>query len=148
MTYLIWCMTRYFMRWTYVPQKVTRCAKLRSAQCSPELALRSRDFHAQENYIFPALKWDVYSFMLPCSIYPLTQSALVAYTSLYWRDSPDATLHVCIVSFLSQIIHNFFSRLFFLWFFLFQFLSDSSDSTINWIGVSISKDILNYSSSD
>ena len=41
------------MRRTHIPQKVT---KLRGAQCSPELAMRSTDFCAPENQIFPALK--------------------------------------------------------------------------------------------
>ena len=35
--------------------KVTRNMKLRGIQRSPELALRSKDFRALENVIFPAL---------------------------------------------------------------------------------------------
>ena len=55
--YFIWCMTRYAMTRTHVPRKVTRCTKLRGAQRSPELALRSTDFHTPENLIFPALSY-------------------------------------------------------------------------------------------
>ena len=56
-TYFIWCMTTYMMRWTRVrvPCKVTRCTKLQGAQRAPELALRSTDCHAPKNLIFPAL---------------------------------------------------------------------------------------------
>ena len=43
------------MRRTRAPRKATRCTKLRGAQRSPELALRSTDFRAPENLIFPAL---------------------------------------------------------------------------------------------
>lgn len=43
------------MRQTHVPSKVTRSTKLRAAQYSPELGLRSKDFHVPENLIFPAL---------------------------------------------------------------------------------------------
>ena len=42
---------------THVPRKVTRCTKLRGAQRSPELALRSTDFRTPENLIFPALSY-------------------------------------------------------------------------------------------
>ena len=42
---------------TRVPRKVTRCTKLRGAQRSPELALRSADFRTPENPIFPALSY-------------------------------------------------------------------------------------------
>ena len=45
------------MRQTHVPHEVTRCTKLQGAQCSPEIALRSMDFHAPENLTFPALPW-------------------------------------------------------------------------------------------
>ena len=54
-TYFIWCMMRYTMRWTHVPHKVTRCTKFRDTQRSSELALRSTGFRALENLIFPAL---------------------------------------------------------------------------------------------
>ena len=40
---------------TRVPSKVTGSTRLRGAQCSPELGLRSMDFRAPENLIFPAL---------------------------------------------------------------------------------------------
>ena len=53
--YFIWCTTRYMIRWTHVPCKVTRSTKLRGAQQSPELGLRSTDFRAPENLICPAL---------------------------------------------------------------------------------------------
>ena len=43
------------MRGTCVPHKATRCTKLPGAQRSPELDLRSTDFHAPESLIFPAL---------------------------------------------------------------------------------------------
>ena len=43
------------MRRARVPSKVTRSTKLRGAQRSPELGLRSTDFRAPENLIFPAL---------------------------------------------------------------------------------------------
>ena len=43
------------MRQARVPLKVTRCTKLRGVQCSSELALRSTDFRAPENLIFPSL---------------------------------------------------------------------------------------------
>ena len=43
------------MRQTHVPRKVTRCTKLGVAQHFPELALRSTDFCAPENLIFPAM---------------------------------------------------------------------------------------------
>ena len=44
------------MRWTHVPNKVTRSTKLWGAQYSPELALRNTDFRsAPENLNFPAL---------------------------------------------------------------------------------------------
>ena len=55
-TYFIWCTTRYTMRQTCVSHKATRCTKLRGTQHSAELALRSTDFRALENLIFPALK--------------------------------------------------------------------------------------------
>ena len=54
-TYFIWCMARYTMRRARVLSKVTRSTKLRGAQRSPELGLRSTDFRAPENLIFPAL---------------------------------------------------------------------------------------------
>ena len=54
--YLIWCTTRYTIRWTRVPRNVARCTKFWGAQCSPELALRSTDFRAPKNLIFPALE--------------------------------------------------------------------------------------------
>ena len=40
---------------TRVPSKVTGSTRLRGARCSPELGLRSMDFRAPENLIFPAL---------------------------------------------------------------------------------------------
>ena len=43
------------MRRACVLSKVTRSTKLRGAQHSPELGLRSTDFRAPENLIFPAL---------------------------------------------------------------------------------------------
>ena len=43
------------MRQTSVPHKATRCTKLRGAQHPLELALRSTDFRAPENLIFPAM---------------------------------------------------------------------------------------------
>ena len=43
------------MRRARVPSKVTRSTKLPGAQCSPELSLRSMDFRAPENLIFPAM---------------------------------------------------------------------------------------------
>ena len=43
------------MRLTRVPFKVTRSTKLQGAQHSPDLGLRSTDFRAPENLIFPAL---------------------------------------------------------------------------------------------
>ena len=43
------------MRQTCVPCKVTRSTKLRSEQRSPELGLKSMDFHAPENLIFQVL---------------------------------------------------------------------------------------------
>ena len=43
------------MRRTLIPCKVTRTTKLRSGPRSPELGLRSMDFRARENLIFPAL---------------------------------------------------------------------------------------------
>ena len=47
------------MRQTRVPRNVTRSTKLRGAQRSAELALRSMDLRVPENLIFPALsKWD------------------------------------------------------------------------------------------
>ena len=48
------------MRGTRVPSKVTRSTKLRGAQCSPELSLRSTDFRAPENLIFPALDFEMF----------------------------------------------------------------------------------------
>ena len=44
------------MGWTRVPCKVTRSKKLRGAQRSPELGLRSTDFRAPENLIIPVLQ--------------------------------------------------------------------------------------------
>ena len=43
------------MRRTRVPRKVTSCTKLRSAQRSPELALRSTDFCTPVNLFFPSM---------------------------------------------------------------------------------------------
>ena len=43
------------MRRRHLSCKVTRCTKLRGAQRSPELALKSTDFHAPGNLIFPVL---------------------------------------------------------------------------------------------
>lgn len=43
------------MRGTCVPCKVMKSTKLQGAQRSPELVLRSTDFCAPENLIFPAL---------------------------------------------------------------------------------------------
>ena len=43
------------MRRARVPSTVTRSTKLRGAQCSSELGLRSTDFREPENLIFPAL---------------------------------------------------------------------------------------------
>ena len=40
---------------TRVSREITRCTKLRGVQRSPELSLRSTDFRAPENLIFPAL---------------------------------------------------------------------------------------------
>ena len=54
-TYFISCTTSYTMRRTGVPFKATRSPKLRGAQHSPELGLRSKEFCALENLIFPAL---------------------------------------------------------------------------------------------
>ena len=54
-TYFIWSTTRYTMKRRCVPHRVTRCTELRGVQRSSELALRSTDFHASENLIFPAL---------------------------------------------------------------------------------------------
>ena len=43
-------------RWgEHVPHKATRSTKLPGSQHSPELALRSTEFCAPENQIFPAL---------------------------------------------------------------------------------------------
>ena len=47
-TYFIWCKARYTMR-------QIRSKKLQGAQPSPELGLRSTEFCAPENLIFPAL---------------------------------------------------------------------------------------------
>ena len=47
------------MRRTRVPCKVTSCTKLRSAQRSPELALRRTDFCAPVNLLFPAMSCTV-----------------------------------------------------------------------------------------
>ena len=57
-TYFIWCMATYMMRRTRVrvPYKVTKYTKLQGAQRGPELALRSTDFNAPENLIFPAMR--------------------------------------------------------------------------------------------
>ena len=44
------------MRQTRVPPNVTRSTKLQGIQYSPELALRTMDFHVPENLIFPALE--------------------------------------------------------------------------------------------
>ena len=46
---------RYTVRQTHVPHKVTRCTELQGTQRSPELTLKSMDFRAPENLIFPAL---------------------------------------------------------------------------------------------
>ena len=46
------------MRGTRVTCKVTRSTKLRGAQRSPELGLRSTDFRAPENLIFLALTFE------------------------------------------------------------------------------------------
>ena len=43
------------MRWTRVPRKVARWTKFWGTQRSPEVALRSTDFRAPENLIFPVL---------------------------------------------------------------------------------------------
>ena len=43
------------MRRARVLSEVTRSTKLQGAQRSPELGLRSTDFRAPENLIFPAL---------------------------------------------------------------------------------------------
>ena len=48
-------MTWYMVRWICVLHKITRSTKLQGMQHSPELVLRSTDFHAPENLIFPAL---------------------------------------------------------------------------------------------
>ena len=46
---------RHTVRQTLLLRNVTRSTKLRGAQRSPELALRSTDFRSPENLIFPAL---------------------------------------------------------------------------------------------
>ena len=43
------------MRQTLLLRNVTKSKKLRGAQCSSELALRSTDFRSPENLILPAL---------------------------------------------------------------------------------------------
>ena len=45
------------MRRARVLSEVTRSTKLQGAQRSPELGLRSTDFRAPENLIFPALSY-------------------------------------------------------------------------------------------
>ena len=55
-TYFIWYMARYTMKRTRAPCKVTKSTKLRGAQRSSELGLRSTDFRAHKNLIFPALQ--------------------------------------------------------------------------------------------
>ena len=50
-TYFNWCTIRR----THVPHKVTRSTKLQGLWRSSELALRSTEFRATENLIFPAL---------------------------------------------------------------------------------------------
>ena len=54
------------MRRTCVSRKITRCTKVRGAQRSPELALRSTDFRAPENLIFPALVPEIWSAEFFC----------------------------------------------------------------------------------
>ena len=77
-TYFIRCTTRYTMRRTRVPCKVTRSTKLRFAQHSPELALRSMDFRAPENLNFPALH--VVSSLMSLNVY------LVEFISGMWNE--------------------------------------------------------------
>ena len=54
-TYFISCTMTYTVRWTHVPHKVTRCTELQGTQCSAKLILKSTNFYARENQIFPAL---------------------------------------------------------------------------------------------
>ena len=87
-------------------------------------------------------RWGVCRSMFSFSIFPQTASTycldgafwttfckpLHVHTPLYWSGfSLDATLHGCIVSFLSCIINSFFSRLFFCDS-SFVLVSDSSNS--------------------
>ena len=46
---------RYTVKQTLVPRNVTMGTKLRGAQSTPELALRSTEFRSPENLIFSAL---------------------------------------------------------------------------------------------
>ena len=63
---------------TRVPCKVTRSTKLRGAQRSPELGLRSTDFRAPENLIFQTLLIAYTHFVLPrenlCTTVPVNIS--------------------------------------------------------------------------
>ena len=51
----IWYMAKNTRRRTRVPPSVTRSAKLRGAQRSPELSFRSTNFCVPENLLFPAV---------------------------------------------------------------------------------------------
>ena len=84
-TCLIWCTTRYTLRQTRVPRKVTRCTKLRGAQRSPKLGLRSTDFRAPENLIFPAM-WETSNQWYLFRSQSLTLEFFQKCSSKYWKN--------------------------------------------------------------
>ena len=85
--YFIWCTTRYKMRRTRVPCKMTRSTKLWGAQRSPELGLRNMDFRAPENLIFPALQsfyLQTFLFFNPLMSCPLQELVELLVLELFW----------------------------------------------------------------
>ena len=80
-TYFIWCTTRYTMRQTKCIQK------LQGSQRSPELALRSKDFCAPENLIFPVM-WETRNlwYLFRTQSLTLIKEFFWIFLSKYWKN--------------------------------------------------------------
>ena len=90
------------MKRTHVPCKVTGSTELRGAQCSRELSLKSTDFRAPENLIFPALVTHLYMSLFsslrlstPLSVRPSVRPSIVHLIS--------GTVHYLIINFGTHV---------------------------------------------
>ena len=113
------------MKRTHVPCKVTGSTELRGAQCSRELSLKSTDFRAPENLIFPALVTHLYMSLFsslclstPLSVHPSVRPSVCPsiHCAPYLRNrtlSNHKLWYTCVNDDISTLFFKFFEILIF-----------------------------------